>query len=413
MPSTVVNNIGTVMIVEDDIFSAKLLQRTIEKLGYKVVGNVESAEEAIGLFKETLPDLVIVDFELPGEMDGGDLTNELSKIEKKAIIFITSADDDESLNKIMASKPDGFIQKPFQFRELRAVLELVFYKSEKEAELAAILKDLDNKVKERTKELDEAVQSLVMEMSERETAQRKLEEALQAEKKFGKLKSSIISNLSHEFKTPLSTIRSSAQFLTTIIARQKFDRLDTKHTERIEKAVDDLTALLTRILMVEEKVDKIYDVRIEQFDLSALMDDILQEAKLADCKQCKVDYQYDLDEKEINSDPRLLKLIIANILSNACKYSPIKGQVHFRLAKESDRLKITVNDNGIGMSKNDVEQIFYRFFRGENVESIEGTGIGMSIMKRCLDALGGTVDVESELGKGSTFSLNIPVKNKS
>jgi signal transduction histidine kinase len=117
-----------------------------------------------------------------------------------------------------------------------------------------------------------------------------------------------------------------------------------------------------------------------------------------------------LDDELIETDPRLFRLIISNIVSNACKYS--QDEVLISVHREMDSLIMSFKDKGIGMSESDIEQIFYRFYRGENVGSIEGTGIGMSIMKRCLDALGGKVKINSELGKGSEFVVRLPVNQE-
>lgn len=398
------------MIVEDERFSATVLQKTVERLGYEVVGNVPSGNDAIELFKKELPDVMIMDFNIQGDLDGSALAKILSKIKPTSNIFITSSEDEESLQKIMDAKPDAYIQKPFEQRELRAVLEMAFYKYKKEKELNDLLTSLDNKVKERTQELDQTVEKLVQEVSEREKVQKRLEESLQTEKKFGELKSSIISNLSHEFKTPLSAIRSSAQFLSILIERQKFEQLNTKHPKRIEEAVSRLADILTRILLVEENVEEIYQVNLEQFNISELTQNVLTELKLGECKGVSITLDNKLKSDVIKSDLQLLKLILSNILSNACKYSKaLNGEVFISLEEENNLLTLIVKDNGIGMTENDVEQIFYRFYRGSNVGSIEGTGIGMSIMKRCLDALGGKIEIDSELGVGSSFKIEVPI----
>ena len=113
--------------------------------------------------------------------------------------------------------------------------------------------------------------------------------------------------------------------------------------------------------------------------------------------------------KQTNAQVKRRKLVCIDV-SNACKYS--QDEVLISVHREMDSLIMSFKDKGIGMSESDIEQIFYRFYRGENVGSIEGTGIGMSIMKRCLDALGGKVKINSELGKGSEFVVRLPVNQE-
>lgn len=398
------------MIIEDEKFSASVLQKTLERLGYEVVANVQNSQDAIEKFKIELPDVILLDFNIQGELDGGDLSKVLDKIKPTAKIFMTSSEDEESLQKIMDAKPDAYIQKPFEPRELRAVLELAFYKKQKEKELNDLLNSLDKKVKERTRELNELVKELKTEVSAKEAVQKRLEESLQTEKKFGELKSSLISNLSHEFKTPLSTIRSSAQLLTAIIERKKFESLNVKISTRIEESVDHLRDVFTRILMVEETAGKAYNALVEQMDLSKLIDDLLSELKPGLCSNVTINLDKRLDSNLIKSDPRLLKLIISNVLSNACKYSDPGGEIFVKISLEQSTLFFQVQDHGIGMSPNDLNQIFYRFYRGENVGSIEGTGIGMSIMKKSLDALDGKVEIDSQINVGTLVKIEIPVQ---
>lgn len=398
------------MIIEDEKFSASVLQKTLERLGYEVVANVQNSQDAIEKFKIESPDVILLDFNIQGELDGGDLSKVLDKIKPTAKIFMTSSEDEESLQKIMDAKPDAYIQKPFEPRELRAVLELAFYKKQKEKELNDLLNSLDKKVKERTRELNELVKDLKTEVSAKEAVQKRLEESLQTEKKFGELKSSLISNLSHEFKTPLSTIRSSAQLLTAIIERKKFESLNVKISTRIEESVDHLRDVFTRILMVEETAGKAYNALVEQMDLSKLIDDLLSELKPGLCSNVTINLDKRLDSNLIKSDPRLLKLIISNVLANACKYSDPGGEIFVKISLEQSTLFFQVQDHGIGMSPNDLNQIYYRFYRGENVGSIEGTGIGMSIMKKSLDALDGKVEIDSQINVGTLVKIEIPVQ---
>ena len=289
------------------------------------------------------------------------------------------------------------------------MLELVTYKFKKELELAELNRTLEQRVKERTEELDIAVKSLIKEMSAKEKIHQQLEKALKSEKQFGELKSKIITNLSHEFKTPLSSIRSSAQILDLILKKSSVDPKSLKHTERIQQAVDILTQLLVRILSVERDQDKLYHAEMMVFDLPVFIEGLKEELNDANHQQIRLNYEVNLTNDMIVSDPKLLRLIISNLVSNACKYSPEKSEVILRINSTEQHLSIEVEDFGIGMDQEDVDQIHYRFFRGKNVGSIEGTGIGMSIVKRSLGALFGKMKIESALNVGTKVNISIPL----
>ena len=106
-----------------------------------------------------------------------------------------------------------------------------------------------------------------------------------------------------------------------------------------------------------------------------------------------------------------MRLIFTNLVSNACKYSPYGGnlKISFKVSKNKRQLRFRVEDQGIGMSQDDINQIFFRFYRGQNVGSIEGTGIGLAIVKRAVDSLEGKIELESKVGEGTCFEVQIPV----
>ena len=402
-------SIGNVLIVEDDILSAKVLARAVTDLGYSVGAIAHSASQALADFKVCQPDIVLMDFNLGDGPDGADLKSQLFEIRHTPVVMITSVESEEEMGKILDSRPDAYVQKPIDVRELGAVLELVTYKFKKELELAELNRTLEQRVKERTEELDIAVKSLIKEMSAKEKIHQQLEKALKSEKQFGELKSKIITNLSHEFKTPLSSIRSSAQILDLILKKSSVDPKSLKHTERIQQAVDILTQLLVRILSVERDQDKLYHAEMMVFDLPVFIEGLKEELNDANHQQIRLNYEVNLTNDMIVSDPKLLRLIISNLVSNACKYSPEKSEVILRINSTEQHLSIEVEDFGIGMDQEDVDQIHYRFFRGKNVGSIEGTGIGMSIVKRSLGALFGKMKIESALNVGTKVNISIPL----
>lgn len=398
-----------ILIVEDDDVEAKIITHNVERLKHKVIGRASDAESALNLFKTQQPDLVLLDFNLEDEIDGSELASELIKLKNVPVVFVTSADDESSFNKILKVEPDGFVQKPIHPREFQAVLELALYKKEKERVMETLTQSLDEKVKHQTKELGMVVNSLVEQMAENKKITEKLEQALEAERYLGQLKSRIISNLSHEFKTPLASIRSSAQLIQSIIRKGQETEKSLKHAERVQDAVDSLTEILNRILLVEKNEQFKLTKEPTLIDVGAFFESVKKEMNESVCVDVSADYSLHTDVENIETDPKLLRLILDNLISNACKYSEPGGEVYVNMEVKGKKLLISVADEGIGISEEDLPQIFDRFFRGENVGSIEGTGIGLSIMNRCLDLLGGEVKVESTEGKGSEFKVEIPL----
>ncbi len=402
---------GNVLIVEVDHLNGSMLKKNLERLGFSVGAWVKTAKDALNVVDEQNFDLILTDYYLTDDLTGVELNREIQKKVSVPTIFITSSQEVEVIDDIVRNGPYGYIQKPTP-NILRAVIELALSKAEKDKQLQELNDSLDRKVQERTGELDQAVKQLIKEMTEKEKIYRKLQEALESEKEFGELKSKIVSNLSHEFKTPLSSIRSSAQLIKAIVERTQGDERSLKHAHKIEQAVDMLTDILMRILSVEKDDNIFYNPQPIEFDMGVFIDGLVQEFDLEGGDAITLDYDIQIDSGLIHADPNLLRLIFTNLVSNACKYSSAGDvvKVSFKVESEQGKLFFRVDDQGIGMSNDDLKQIFFRFYRGHNVGSIEGTGIGLSIVKRAVDSLKGKIDVDTTLNVGTTVSVELPIQ---
>lgn len=404
---------GKVLVIDDDHVFTKLLERQLINLDFEVVTISEDLDQINDLLTHHKFEVTIVDYYLGDGERGVDLLKRFPLLNDSPTIFISASQEQSVLDEILSASPDGFIDKNrLNPRELQALMNLVRYKKQKEKELQELNESLDLKVKDRTEKLNEAVKALVREMTAKEEAHVKLEKALKTEKEFGALKSNIISNLSHEFKTPISSIKSSAQLIKKILelSNQTEEKV-FKHTDRIMEGANMLNTLLTRILMVEKSEMLEFDMEFLELDIQPVFDSICEkfEPESQDAPDVNITTKFGFERASIN--PHLLELILTNLVSNAMKYT-INGvpvELFFEADSSEKKFKIKVIDQGIGMSKEDLDQIYFRFFRGKNVESIEGTGIGMSIVKRAIDSWDGTIQIDSELNKGTTVYVEIPV----
>lgn len=405
---------GKVLVIDDDHVFTKILERQLISLDFEVVTISEDLDRINDLLNDHTFEVTIVDYYLGDGERGVDLVKRFPKLNDSPTIFISASHEQSVLDEILSASPDGFIDKNrLNPRELQAMMNLVRYKKQKEKELQELNESLDLKVKDRTDKLNEAVKALVREMTAKEEAHVKLEKALKTEKEFGALKSNIISNLSHEFKTPISSIKSSAQLIKKILElANETDEKVFKHTNRIMEGADMLNTLLSRILMVEKSEMLEFDMKFLELDIQPVFESICQkfEPETQDAPKVNITAQFGFERALIN--PHLLELILTNLVSNAMKYT-INGkpvELFFETDATQRKIYCKVVDRGIGMTKEDLDQIYFRFFRGKNVESIEGTGIGMSIVKRALDSWGGEIRIDSELNKGTTVYVEIPVE---
>jgi PAS domain S-box-containing protein len=261
--------------------------------------------------------------------------------------------------------------------------------------------DLEAKVEERTIILKEALQRL-------EESQRELSEALDKERELSEIKSRFVSMASHEFRTPLSTVLSSASLLSKYITTEDQEKRN-RHIEKIKASVKHLNDLLEDFLSLgkldEGKVGTSFDL----VNLHEVIQDTVDEMKGLAKKDQHIEYEH-LGKEIIESDKKLLKNILINLVGNAIKFSDEGNPIYVHSTVADGTATVSVKDEGLGISEEDQQHLFSSFFRGRNATNIQGTGLGLHIVKRYLDLLGGEVFLKSELGKGTTITFTIPVK---
>lgn len=259
--------------------------------------------------------------------------------------------------------------------------------------------ELEAKVEERTLILKEALQKL-------EQSQMELSEALDKERELNEIKSRFVSMASHEFRTPLSTVLSSASLLSRYTLTDEQEKRN-KHIRKIKDSVKHLNNILEDFLSLGKLNEGRVATSFEPFDLRETIEDTIEETKSILKKGQTINCFYEGAAKA-NSDRKLLMNILINLIGNAIKFSDEGMPIEVRTHSNEDSVTVAVVDRGIGISKEDQEHLFSSFFRGKNVLNIQGTGLGLHIVKRYLDILGGSVKLESELDKGTTITIILP-----
>jgi signal transduction histidine kinase len=260
--------------------------------------------------------------------------------------------------------------------------------------------ELEVKVEERTQILKEALQRL-------EQSQQELSEALDKERQLNEIKSRFVSMASHEFRTPLTTVLSSASLLSKYSSEKDQEKRE-KHIRRIKNSVNNLNDILEDFLSLGKLNEGKIETRQEIFVLHEAIQEILDEMKgqLKHGQEFKVD---SLIEAEVYSDKKLLRNILINLLSNAIKFSDEGKTIEISAVAEGEQAMISVTDEGIGISEDDQQHLFTSFYRAANALNIQGTGLGLHIVKRYVDLIGGEVNLKSELNKGTTITFTIPL----
>ena len=256
---------------------------------------------------------------------------------------------------------------------------------------------------------DEVI-AIVRDITSRKQAEADIRNALEKEKELIELKSRFVTMTSHEFRTPLTTILSSAELLQDYGSKWTQEK-KLQHLQRVVKAVKHMTGLLNDVLLIGKAEAGKLECNPAPLDVAQFCRDLVDEMQIsldthtiAFCSQCQ--------STTACMDEKLLRPILSNLLSNAIKYSPKGSTVHFDFICEQGEAIFRVQDQGIGIPAADQAQLFDSFYRASNVGTISGTGLGLAIVKKSVDLHGGQITVASVVGVGTTFTVTLPLNKQ-
>jgi len=215
---------------------------------------------------------------------------------------------------------------------------------------------------------------------------------------------------SHEFRTPLSSILSSANLLEKYI---DLNEKTIKHVNRIKSSVKNLTEILNDFLSLDKLESGLTEYVLSEFLVSKLILDLIDEMEAISKEGQSFKFDIKGKEIEVRLDEALLRNILNNLFSNAIKYSEVNKTIYITLIFEKNNFEIHIKDEGIGIPDEDKKHMFTRLFRAQNATNIQGTGLGLNIVKKYVEILQGRISFQSDLGKGTTFTVTLPLNIES
>ncbi len=277
-------------------------------------------------------------------------------------------------------------------------------------------KELEQRVADRTAQLETALLDLQNEIVIRKHTEDKLVQAkneitgaFKREKELNDLKSRFIEMISHEYRTPLTVILSSTYLIERYTENIENQDLD-KSVGRIRKAVKAMTDLLENVMLIGKFQESDTDVHLADVNFADIAEQVRKDVVSLDKNAHEMIFNIEDKHEFSKSDPSMLRLIMANLLSNAQKFTPSGKKIEFNLRISQTQIIIIVKDEGIGIPQDEQEQVFEPFYRAKNVGAIQGMGLGLSIVKGCIDSLGAQITLNSSPEKGTGVMVTIPKK---
>ncbi|MEB3831056.1 hybrid sensor histidine kinase/response regulator [Phormidium sp. CCY1219] len=391
------NNSPLILLVDDDRTTRMMLRRAMQNEGYQVV-EASDGIEGVDIYKRLHPDMVLLDARMP-VMDGFTCCTQIQALSPGRgipVLMITSLEDEDSVDRAFEAGATDYITKPIHWAVLRR-----------------------------------RVQRLLQERQ----AEREIVRALDRERELGDLRSRIVTMVSHEYRTPLTAILSSAELLECYWPKWDESKR-TKHLQRIQTAAHHLTQLVSDVLSIDRVESGQLEFEPVPVNLEELCTAAIAECHLTPHSPHQINFTSQGHCADAIADPKLLRQLLSNLLSNAIKYSPKGGTIHFELScahsSPADSAALhspdspdnagnpagnwvifRIQDPGIGILPDEQPQLFNAFHRGSNVGTIQGTGLGLAIAKKYVELHRGEMTLEGSPDEGTIVTVRIPQRRLS
>lgn len=360
-----------ILVVEDEKIVAKDIINTLKRLGYFVTAAVSSGEEAIIKASEAQPDLILMDIRLKGKMDGIEAAEEIRTNYNIPVIYLTANADETTLQRAKLTEPFGYIVKPFDERDLHTTIEIAL---------------------------------------RRHLAEAAVRVALEKEKELSEMKSRFWFMVAHEFRNPLTAILSAAQLLESY-SHELSELKRREYFYLIETSVQSMNELLNEVLAFGKAERGKLEFKPEAMNLLIFCHNLVEELQFSTTLKHHIVLDVQDECNDACLDEKLLRHILGNLITNAIKYSPQAGNIYLEVLCENEQAIFKVKDNGIGIPAEDQKLMFESFHRAANVGNIPGYGLGLTMVKKCLELHGGQISFESTVGLGTTFTVMLPLNS--
>ena len=371
---------ASILVVEDQRLIAADLAIQLKSFGFRVVGFATSGPEAIAKAKELDPDVVLMDINLEGEMDGTEAARQIRANSSCAIVFLTAFSDVQTLERAKLAEPGGYVIKPASAVELRCAVEVALYKQQSESK----------RQEDEARAFAQQVDSVRGRVAELEVAYTELE--------------SFRASLTHDLRNPLQVIAGATEMLERTQGQQMTDvgrMFLTQVGSAAERMMDQLGSLLDLARANRAELN------LSAFDLSALAREVWSElAASASNTTCEI-----APSMPVRGDRQLLRRVLENLISNGLKFSSRRpdARIEIGIAQDAQQTCYFVRDNGVGFSMESAESVLFKpYGRLHETGEFTGTGLGLAGARRVIERHGGKMWAYGVPNVGATIFFTLP-----
>ncbi len=367
-----------ILSIEDSNAEIRLLREFLKQANQNFnLVSVKRLQEALEQLDRHCFDVILLDLTLPDSVGLASLESLLQKAPQIPIVVLTNTNDDRTAIEAVRKGAQDYLVK----RQVnpKSLIRSLYYAIERKQSQGA----LETKIEQTTAQLLKA-------------------------QEIDRLRSEFIAMLSHDFRNPINSILLSTGLLAKkehLLSKEK----KTAHFQTIRSALKNMDRLLEEILLIGKADSGKLECQLTSLNVREFCNCLVEDLEFdADNKEIQIILECELTLEEIKCDRNLLQHIFGNLLTNAIKYSPRNSKIFFRVSNSQNELIFQIQDCGIGIPPHEQKQLFEPFFRASNVGIIQGTGLGLTIVKKCVDVLGGQISLTSELDAGTTFTVILP-----
>ncbi|MDJ0620549.1 MAG: ATP-binding protein [Calothrix sp. MO_192.B10] len=375
-----------ILLIEDNLAEARLLQEFLKQAKSHEFTVVHVQRLAAGLHKlgTEYYDVILLDLTLPDSQGLASLPPLMSQASTIPIVVLTNTNDDElALEAVRKGAQDYLVKRQINVAILIRSIRYAIERKQALETLRNVNQTLENRVEEKTAELVKA-------------------------REINQFKSEFVSMLSHDIRNPLNTILLATGLLQNSDRKLTQEKKHT-HFQLIRSAIKNMAHLLDEVSFIGKADAGKLPCELIYLDLVGFCSELVAAARLkAANTHLNLVFSSHGDLGEILCDENLLRHILENLLGNAIKYSPPGGKVIFELREQDKQIIFQIQDWGIGIPETEQQRLFQPFYRASNVDNIPGTGMGLAIVKKCVETLNGEISVNSTVGLGTIVTVKLP-----